>query len=158
MFGLSPYLLIGALVGAIALTGAGYFKGRSDANGNCKLTINAMHDASETQGKEAQKKISELDAKHTQDMENAKKDFERIVADIRAGTRSVSVKVRNCRASPSSGTGVDHGTSDAELDASTLEWAVGLTNEGDNAIRKLTAAQDVILSRPECFLVVVPPQ
>lgn len=49
MFGLSPYLLIGALLSGIALGVGGYFKGDADAANRYKLTISQMQAAAEAQ-------------------------------------------------------------------------------------------------------------
>ena len=96
------------------------------------------------------KKIAALDAAHTEEIERAKVENDRLRDDIRAGARRLSV-VAKCPAggsglpSRSGGSGVDHAATRAELDPAAADRIVRIANDGDAAIRQLAACQAFIM-------------
>jgi prophage endopeptidase len=92
-------------------------------------------------------KIAAIDAARTEEIERAKIENEKLRADIRAGTRRLSVAAR-CPASgnrlsgDAAGSSVGHGSERAEIDPATADRIVRIANDGDAAIRQLTACQD----------------
>lgn len=97
--------------------------------------------------------LAELDQRHTRSLKDAQSDNERLRADIRNGERRLSVRA-TCPAmsADSSASRVDDGASRAEVDPATAERVVRVANDGDDAIRQLTALQnyvrDVCLATP----------
>ncbi|MBC8729967.1 lysis system i-spanin subunit Rz [Paraburkholderia sp. UCT2] len=81
---------------------------------------------------------------------NAQKTIDTLRADVRAGDVRLRVATASCAASaggsgvPGAGAaaGGTDGTGTAELDGSAADALLGITGDGDRAIRKLTALQD----------------
>lgn len=93
-----------------------------------------------------QSRLEALDARHTK----AKKDSEErerdLLADVESGRKRLSVLTRQCGAGKETGAAsVDDGTVRAELDPAHAARIIGISQEGDAAIRALTGLQDYIL-------------
>lgn len=86
-----------------------------------------------------------LDRRHTQEMEDARSENDRLLAAVRSGERRLSVRAR-CPSVPADGatTGVDDAGTRAELDPAAAERIIALGTDGDEAIRQLNALQDYI--------------
>jgi prophage endopeptidase len=113
----------------------------------------AAREASERAAAESEAKqaaIAALDEKHTRELENAKLENSRLAADLESGAKRLSVLVKSKKAGcPTSGnnpaaTSVDNGSERAELDPQASKRIVGITDDGDNAIRQLTACQEYV--------------
>jgi prophage endopeptidase len=108
----------------------------------------AAADALATQ-KNLENRVASLDAAHTEERERAQAEIDRLSADIRAGSRRLSV-VAKCPAGSrglpgnSGSSGMDHGAERAELDPAAADRIVRIATDGDAAIRQLTACQAFI--------------
>lgn len=89
--------------------------------------------------------LAELDTQHTQERERANQTNASLRADVAAGQRRLSVLATSCRAAGSAtASGLDHAEARAELDPAAAERIVRIANDGDDAIRQLTALQDYV--------------
>lgn len=90
------------------------------------------------------KLLAELDTQHTQERERANQTNASLRADVAAGKRRLSVLATSCAAGPDSASGVGHAEARAELDPAAAERIVAIANDGDDAIRQLSALQDYV--------------
>lgn len=94
-----------------------------------------------------QKLLAELDTEHTKAMTDAQAVNNQLRAAVASGARRLSVKA-TCSASPVRATTgparVDDAETRAELDPASAERIVATANDGDDAIRTLTALQDYV--------------
>lgn len=89
------------------------------------------------------KLLTELDTQHTQERERANQTNASLRADVAAGQRRLSVLAASCSATGSAtAAGLGHAEARAELDPAAAERIVRIANDGDDAIRQLTALQD----------------
>lgn len=89
--------------------------------------------------------ISDLRAEYAATQADAKATDDRRIADLRAGTERLRLKVANCRAAkpgtPATATGGTDDTGTADLTPETASALWSIAADGDRAIRKLTALQ-----------------
>lgn len=86
--------------------------------------------------------LADLDTQHTQERERANQTNASLRADVAAGKRRLSVLSTSCStAGSATAAGLGHAEARAELDPSAAERIVAITNDGDDAIRQLTALQ-----------------
>lgn len=91
------------------------------------------------------KLLADLDTQHTQERERANHTNASLCADVAAGKRRLSVLTSSLLAAGSaSATGLGNAKTRAELDAAAAERIVRIANDGDDAIRQLTALQDYV--------------
>lgn len=89
------------------------------------------------------KLLADLDTQHTQERERANQTNASLRADVAAGQRRLSVLATSCTAAGSAiAAGLGHAEARAELDPAAAERIVRIANDGDDAIRQLTALQD----------------
>ena len=89
------------------------------------------------------KLLADLDTQHTQERERANQTNASLRADVAAGQRRLSVLSTSCSTAGSGATaGLGHAEARAELDPAAAERIVRIANDGDDAIRQLTALQD----------------
>lgn len=87
--------------------------------------------------------LADLDTQHTQERERANQTNASLRADVAAGKRRLSVLATSCStAGSATAAGLGHAETRAELDPAAAERIVAITNDGDDAIRQLTALQD----------------
>ncbi|EPM0510227.1 TPA: lysis protein [Pseudomonas putida] len=98
-------------------------------------------EASERSRKETIRLLGELDTQHTQERERANQTNADLRAAVAAGQRRLSVLAK-CPGSATAGVG--HAEARAELDPAAAERIVRIANDGDDAIRQLTALQDYV--------------
>lgn len=98
-------------------------------------------EASNESRKNTQRLLAQLDTEHTQERERANQTNASLRAAVAAGQRRLSVLSTSCAAGPASATGLDHGQARAELDPAAAERIVRIANDGDDAIRALSALQ-----------------
>lgn len=84
--------------------------------------------------------LATVDKKHFEELKNARNENDKLRLDLAAGNKRVRVAVRDCKAT--STTNMDDATSTAELDGAIAAAITGIANDGDDAIRQLTALQD----------------
>ncbi|CAI3798625.1 hypothetical protein GLGCALEP_02133 [Pseudomonas sp. MM221] len=89
--------------------------------------------------------LADLDTQHTQERERANQTNASLRADVAAGNKRLSVLATSCGATGSATTaGLGHAEARAELDPAAAERIVAITNDGDDAIRQLSALQDYV--------------
>lgn len=102
-------------------------------------------EASERSRKNTIRLLADLDTQHTQERERANQTNASLRADVAAGKRRLSILATTCAAAGSSTTtGLGHAEARAELDPAAAERIVRIANDGDDAIRQLTALQDYV--------------
>lgn len=89
-------------------------------------------------------KIADIDKKRIDEKEKADAEIARLRADIADGSKRLYVKAKCPTGNQPAGSGMGNGETTAELDAATANALVGITSDGDNAIRQLSACQDII--------------
>ena len=123
--------------------GGGYYKGKHDENTRQQIEIAALN--ADARQKE-QALTFAVNAQANQLMkanQNAKLLSQKRAADIDSGALKlrIAVKASECSVHTSSdtstSTGVNSGTTSAELDGETSKALIAITDEGDAAIRKL---------------------
>ena len=144
---------IALLVAVSVIYGAGLLSGRAMVGQDfaeyredvaLDALVNEAH-AKVEQGK-LLTKVETLDAEHTESKRRAEVREQSLLADIESGRHRLSVLARECRASAqASAAGMDDGTLRAELDPAHAARIIGLSREGDAAIRALNGLQDYIL-------------
>ena len=94
--------------------------------------------------KNTQRLLTQLDTEHTQERERANQTNASLRVDVAAGKRRLSVLATSCAAGSSTTAGLGHAEARAELDPTAAERIVRIANDGDDAIRQLTALQDYV--------------
>lgn len=92
-------------------------------------------------------KVSQLDKELHDEKTKAKSEINALKRNIRNGTRKLYVKAdcnRSRLPTASSNACGNHGATKAELNKATAENLIEITEDGDNAIRQLTACQQYI--------------
>jgi len=135
-------LIAGAWV-VLLLAGALYWFGHERYQAGYETARNDARAEQQAANDAAQKAIADIDIKRTKEIEIAKLENDKLRADIRDGTRRLSIRTASC-SKQGSGPGVDHGSQRADIDSRDADALVGIANRGDDAIRQLLAAQDVI--------------
>ena len=102
-------------------------------------------EASERSRKNTIKLLAELDTQHTQERERANQTNANLRTAVATGQRRLSVLAANRPAAGSAAASVDHAEARAELDPAAAERIVAIANDGDDAIRALSALQDLSL-------------
>ena len=88
--------------------------------------------------------LADLDTQHTQERERANQSNAALRAAVAAGKRRLSILAESCTAGPASTTSLGNGQARAELDPAAAERIVRIANDGDDAVRALTALQAYI--------------
>lgn len=101
-------------------------------------------EASERSRKETIRLLGELDTQHTQERERANQTNASLRAAVAAGERRLSVLAKCPVGAGSNTSSVDHAEARAELDPAAAERIVAIANDGDDAIRALSALQDYV--------------
>lgn len=101
-------------------------------------------EASERSRKETIRLLGELDTQHTQERERANQTNADLRAAVAAGQRRLSVLAKCPVGGSGTTASVDHAEARAELDPAAAERIVRIANDGDDAIRQLTALQDYV--------------
>lgn len=92
-----------------------------------------------------QKLLAQLDTEHTKALTDAQVANTKLRTDLRNGARRLSVLAK-CPAVRATTTAsrVDDAEARAELDPAAAERIVRIANDGDDAVRTLTALQDYV--------------
>ena len=139
----NPWVLLSIVMAIFSSFGGGYYKGKHDENTRQQIEIAALN--ADARQKE-QALTSAVNAQANQLMkanQNAKLLSQKRTADIDSGALRlrIAVKASECSVHTSSDTstptGVNSGTTSAELDGETSKALIAITDEGDAAIRKL---------------------
>lgn len=135
--------LIAALVACGVVIYAGWQKieAQSLALDQATKQVQTLEAAAESR-RNTIKLLADLDTQHTQERERANQTNASLRADVAAGKRRLSVLATSCSARPATAAGVGHAEARAELDPAAAERIVRIANDGDDAIRQLTALQE----------------
>lgn len=91
--------------------------------------------------REANRKIAQVDATRTAELEAHQKELGALRASVRTGR--VYIKA-TCPPNGSSNSSLGYGSEGAELDREVAQRLIDIANDGDAAIIQLGAAQDII--------------
>ena len=136
--------LIAALVACGVVIYAGWQKieAQSVALDQATKQISTLEAAAESR-RNTIRLLADLDTQHTQERERANQTNASLRADVAAGNRRLSILATRCTAAGSAtAAGVGHAEARAELDPAAAERIVAIANDGDDAIRQLTALQE----------------
>lgn len=137
-------LILVAISAALLYGWQEYRQGYADHETFTKLQTAIQNDIARSKEQALQDQVNDLDAKHSQEYQNAQKTIAQLRADVAAGNRRLSVRVRQpvCSAKDAKAPGLDDGTTRADLDGQTAQDLIGIVIQGDQAIRQLNALQD----------------
>ena len=136
--------LIAALVACGVVIYAGWQKieAQSVALDQAAKQISTLEAAAESR-RNTIRLLADLDTQHTQERERANQTNASLRADVAAGQRRLSVLATSCSPTGSAtAAGLGHAEARAELDPAAAERIVRITNDGDDAIRALSALQE----------------
>ncbi|QHA83548.1 lysis protein [Pseudomonas mediterranea] len=107
-------------------------------------TINTLEAAAQSR-RNTQKLLAQLDTEHTKALTDAQAANSQLRADVRNGARRLSVKAtRPTVRDTATSTGLGNAEARAELDPASGERIVAITDDGDQGLIALRAAQDYI--------------
>ncbi|MBI6912485.1 lysis protein [Pseudomonas juntendi] len=138
--------LIAALIACGVIIYAGWQKieAQSVALDQAARQVSTLEAAAESR-RNTIKLLADLDTQHTQERERANQTNASLRADVATGQRRLSVLATSCSATGSTtASGLGHAEARAELDPAAAERIVAIANDGDDAIRQLTALQDYV--------------
>ena len=140
---MTNYLIAGLLAcGVVIYAGWQKIEAQAVALDESTKQVKTMQAAAES-SRNTIKLLADLDTQHTQERERANQINASLRADIAAGQRRLSVLATSCSpAGSATATGLGHAEARAELDPAAAERIVRIANDGDDAIRQLTALQD----------------
>ncbi|MEX5343082.1 lysis system i-spanin subunit Rz [Pseudomonas sp. I2] len=136
--------LIAALVACGLLMYGGWQKmqRQSDQLEQQAQVIDTLERAAESR-RNTQRLLVQLDTEHTEERERANQTNATLRAAVAAGQHRLSVLATSCSTAGSApAAGLGHAEARAELDPAAAERIVRIANDGDDAIRQLTALQD----------------
>lgn len=140
---MTNYLVAGLLAcGVVIYAGWQKIEAQSLALDQATQQISTLKAAAESR-RNTIRLLADLDTQHTQERERANQTNASLRADVAAGQRRLSVLATSCGATGSAtAAGVGHAEARAELDPAAAERIVAIANDGDDAIRQLTALQE----------------
>ena len=140
---MTNYLIAGLLAcGVVIYAGWQKIEAQSLALDQATQQVATLQAAAESR-RNTIKLLADLDTQHTQERERANQTNASLRADVAAGQRRLSVLATSCAAAGSAAaSGLGHAEARAELDPAAAERIVAIANDGDDAIRQLTALQD----------------
>lgn len=127
--------------GVVIYAGWQKIEAQSLALGQATQQISTLKAAAESR-RNTIKLLADLDTQHTQERESANQTNASLRAAVAAGNKRLSVLATSCSAGSGAAAGVGHAEARAELDPAAAERIVAIANDGDDAIRQLTALQD----------------
>lgn len=139
------HYLIAALLACAVLIASGWQKiqRQGEQIDHQAAAIETLERAAESR-RNTIKLLSDLDAQHTQERERANQTNASLRADVAAGQRRLSVLATSCAAGHAATAGLGNAEARAELDPAAAERIIRIANDGDDAIRQLTALQDYV--------------
>lgn len=162
---MNPWLIVGALVALIAVgLGAGAYghhlgvtaereaweKREAQELADANTKIRTLEEAARTSEAAHAAALAEIDAKHTQEIEDAKKQRDRDVRDARSGRIVLRIPTP-CKAAGGGAAakapaapGVGDGGATAELPRAVTADLLELADDADAVVRQLQACQGVV--------------
>ena len=137
------YLIAGLLAcGVVIYAGWQKIEAQSLALDQATQQISTLEAAAESR-RNTIKLLADLDTQHTQERERANQTNADLRGAVATGKRRLSVLTANSGpAGSAASSGLGDAKTKAELDAAAAERIVAIANDGDDAIRQLTALQD----------------
>lgn len=129
-----------AIAAISAAFGAGYLLSGTLHDNESLRAANAAAVAQKQADDKLRAALATVDKKHFEELSNARIENDKLRHDLATGAKRVRVAVRDCKATGTSS--LDDATSTAELDGAIAASITGIANDGDDAIRQLTALQD----------------
>jgi prophage endopeptidase len=142
----NPWVILGFVLSVTISFGGGYFKGKHDENVSQQLEIARLNAIAKTKEAALTTAITSTATALRTSNEKAKQISKERDLAIASGALQVAApcKATNCPISTTSDTAVASGDSSqegSELDAETAKTLIAITDDGDEAIRQLTACQ-----------------
>jgi prophage endopeptidase len=121
-----------------------YRQGYADHETFAKLQTAVQNNIARAKEQAWQEKVNEMDALRTEENRNAQKIEAQLRADVADGKRRLSIRIKQpvCTAKDAKTTGLDNGTTRADINGQDAQDLIGIVIEGDQAIRQLNALQD----------------
>lgn len=142
---MNRYLLIALAACAVAiLFGWQHIERQADQLATARDQVATLTRAAESR-RNTQKLLATLDTEHTKALTDAQADNRKLRTVVATGAHRLSVKAACPAVRNTAGTArVDDAEARAELDPASAERIVATANDGDDAIRTLTALQDYV--------------
>lgn len=139
---MNRYLLYALAACAVAiLFGWSHIEGQAKDLAIATDRITTLNAAAESR-RNTQKLLAQLDTEHTKALTDAQAQNKALLARIGTGAQRLSVPARSpAVGATSAATGLDDAETRAELDPEAAQRIVAIPNDGDDAIRALTALQ-----------------
>lgn len=143
----NPYVLLGIVLAILASFGSGYYKGGQDEFAKQQMEIAALNQKSREIEQKMVEEANDLALKLKKAENDAKLVTQKRNSDINSGALKLRIPVKTpvCPVqtpgdpTPPAGDSVQTG---GELDATTAQSLVAITDDGDKAIRQLNACID----------------
>jgi len=138
----SPYVILGVVLSTLFAFGLGHHKGYEASQLENQVAISKLNEKARAEEQAHTAQINDMAFQLAKANKDADTEITRLRADVRAGTRRLSVPttIYTCEGSTSA-TG-NRTEARAELDAETSDNLIAITNDGDKAIRQLNACID----------------
>ncbi|WP_047299725.1 lysis system i-spanin subunit Rz [Pseudomonas fluorescens] len=142
---MNRYLLIALAACAVAiLFGWQYIERQADQLATAQDQVNTLTKAAESR-RNTQRLLAQLDTEHTKALTDAQIANNQLRTAVATGAHRLSVKATCPAVRDAAGAArVDDAEARAELDPASAERIVATANDGDDAIRTLTALQDYV--------------
>jgi prophage endopeptidase len=146
----NPYVLIGIVLSIVSAFGGGYYKGSRDETTRQQLEIAKLNAEARQKEQVLVSLVTSTATQLSKANQNARLTQQKRNADIDSGTLKlrIPVKAPDCSipVSPDTSSSARVGPTTpatAELDGKTAKALIAITDEGDEAIRKLNACLDL---------------
>lgn len=142
---MTRYLLIALAACAVAiLFGWQHIERQADQLATATEQVTTLTNAAESR-RNTQRLLAQLDTEHTKALTDAQTANTQLRTAVATGARRLSVKGACPAVRAATGTAsVDDAEARTELDPASAERIVATANDGDDAIRTLTALQDYV--------------
>ena len=142
---MTNYLVAGLLAcGVIIYAGWQKVEAQSVALDQATKQISTL-EAADASRRNTIKLLADLDTQHTQERESANQTNASLRAAVAAGNKRLSVlTASNGPAGSAAAASLGHAEARAELDPAAAERIIRVANDGDDAIRALSALQDYV--------------
>jgi prophage endopeptidase len=141
----NPWILLGILMAVLSAAGSGYYKGQHDENTRQQVEIAGLNAIARTKEAALTTAVTSTATALRTSNEKARQISKERDLAIASGALKLRLPVKtNCPISTSSDTASATGNSSqegGELDATTAQTLIAITDDGDEAIRQLTACQ-----------------
>jgi hypothetical protein len=141
----NPWVLLGILMAVLSAAGSGYYKGQHDENTRQQVEIAGLNAIARTKEAALTTAVtSTATALRTSNEKARQISKERDLAISSGALRLRLPKATNCPIQTTSDTAVaarDSSQEGGELDATTAQTLIAITDDGDEAIRQLTSCQ-----------------